>query len=119
MWLKCQEKQHGCFVCVYRFSTTSTNVSTDSANEGKKCLVKSGKVRYVGASFFNCSLNGILVISNHAENAESIERSYVKTTYTLNSYDSQSAKYRSYEILGDTVPSLSPNGNVVINDYIK
>ena len=75
--------------------------------------------RYVGASFFNCSLNGILVISNHAENAESIERSYVKTTYTLNSYDSQSAKYRSYEILGDTVPSLSPNGNVVINDYIK
>ena len=43
MWLKCQEKQRGCFVCVYRFSTTSTNVSTDSANEGKKCLVKSGK----------------------------------------------------------------------------
>ena len=45
MWLKCQEKQRGCFVCVYRFSTTSTNMSTDSANEGKKCLVKSGKVR--------------------------------------------------------------------------
>ena len=40
----CQQNQHGFFACVYRFSKTTTEVSTDSANEEKKCLVKSGKV---------------------------------------------------------------------------
>ena len=42
---KCQVKQHGFFVCVYRISTTLTKPSTVSVNEEKKCLVKSGKVK--------------------------------------------------------------------------
>ena len=41
----CQLKQHSFFACVYRFSTTTKQPSTVSANEEKKCLVKSGKVR--------------------------------------------------------------------------
>ena len=40
----CQLKQHSFFACVYRFSTTTKQPSTVSANEEKKCLVKSGKV---------------------------------------------------------------------------
>ena len=32
------------FACVYRFSMTITKASTESANEEKECLVKSGKV---------------------------------------------------------------------------
>ena len=44
-WTKCQLKQHGFFACVYRFSTTTKQLSTVSANEEKKCLVKSGKVK--------------------------------------------------------------------------
>ena len=40
----CQQKQHGFFDCVYRFSTTTKQPSTDSVNEEKKCLVESGKV---------------------------------------------------------------------------
>ena len=40
-----QVKQHGFFACVYRFSTATKGVSTDSVNEEKKCLVKSGKVK--------------------------------------------------------------------------
>ena len=42
-WQKCQQKQHSFFACVYRFSTTTKQLSTVSANEEKKCLVKSGK----------------------------------------------------------------------------
>ena len=41
----CQQKQHGFFACVYRFSTTTKQPSTDSVNEEKKCLVESGKVK--------------------------------------------------------------------------
>ena len=48
---KCQVKQHGFFACVYQFSTTLMNVSTDSVNEEKKCLVESGKV-ILSASIF-------------------------------------------------------------------
>ena len=33
-----------CLQIQYDFNKSSTNMSTDSANEGKKCLVKSGKV---------------------------------------------------------------------------
>jgi hypothetical protein len=44
-WTKCQLKQHSFFACVYRFSTTTKQLSTVSANEEKKCLVKSGKVK--------------------------------------------------------------------------
>ncbi|MBQ7509523.1 MAG: hypothetical protein IJT53_01235, partial [Prevotella sp.] len=40
----CQQKQHSFFACVYRFSTATEQLSTDSVNEEKKCLVKSGKV---------------------------------------------------------------------------
>ena len=36
----CQVKQHGFFACVYRISTATKRVSTDSVNEEKKCLVK-------------------------------------------------------------------------------
>ena len=36
---KCQVKQHGFFVCVYRFSTATKRVSTDSVNEEKKQLI--------------------------------------------------------------------------------
>ena len=42
---RCQLKQHSFFACVYRFRTTTSKVSTESANEEKKCLVKSGKVK--------------------------------------------------------------------------
>jgi len=41
----CLQKQHSFFACVYRFSTTRKQLSTDSVNEEKKCLVKSGKVK--------------------------------------------------------------------------
>ena len=44
-WLRCQPNQHSFFACVYRFSTTTKQPSTVSANEEKKCLVESGKVR--------------------------------------------------------------------------
>ena len=40
----CQQKQHGFFDWVYRFSTTTKQPSTNSVNEEKKCLVESGKV---------------------------------------------------------------------------
>ena len=40
----CQQKQHSFFACVYWGSTTKKHPSTISANEEKKCLVKSGKV---------------------------------------------------------------------------
>ena len=49
----CQVKQHGFFVCVYRFSTATKRVSTDSVNEEKKCLVKSGKVTTVAIYMSN------------------------------------------------------------------
>ena len=49
----CQQKQHGFFDCVYRFSTTTKQPSTDSVNEEKKCLVESGKVR---VSSYRCLL---------------------------------------------------------------
>ena len=44
-WPECQQIQHGFFACVYRFSKTLKQLSTVSANEEKKCLVKSGKVK--------------------------------------------------------------------------
>jgi hypothetical protein len=47
-WQKCQQKQHSFFACVYRLSTTTKQLSTVSANEEKKCLVKSGKVTISG-----------------------------------------------------------------------
>ena len=40
----CQQKQHGFFACVYRFSMTTKQPSTVSVYEEKKCLVESGKV---------------------------------------------------------------------------
>jgi hypothetical protein len=43
----CLQKQHSFFACVYRFSTTRKQLSTDSVNEEKKCLVKSEKVTLV------------------------------------------------------------------------
>ena len=42
-WSKCQQKQHGFYACVYWFSTAVSTLSTVSANEDQKCLVKSGK----------------------------------------------------------------------------
>ena len=65
--LECRkEKQHGCCICVYCFSTTSTNVSIVSANEGKKCLVKSGKVSAIytvrNLNRFNLSIESIQLI---------------------------------------------------------
>ena len=47
----CQVKQHGFFACVYRFSTATKIVSTDSVNEEKKRLVKSGKVKRLTCLF--------------------------------------------------------------------
>ena len=49
----CQVKQHGFFACVYRISTATKRVSTDSVNEEKKCLVKSGKVSTPAALLFS------------------------------------------------------------------
>jgi len=43
----CQQKQHGFFACVYRFSTTTKQPSTVSVYEEKKCLVESGKVTLI------------------------------------------------------------------------
>ena len=40
----CQQKQHSFFACVYQIRMTTKQLSTDSVNEEKKCLVKSGKV---------------------------------------------------------------------------
>ena len=40
----CQQNQHGFFACVYQSSKTIRQLSTDSGNKEKKCLVKSGKV---------------------------------------------------------------------------
>jgi hypothetical protein len=40
----CQQNQHGFFACVYQSSKTIKQLSTDSGNKEKKCLVKSGKV---------------------------------------------------------------------------
>ncbi len=45
----CQQNQHNVSACVYRFSTTSKQVSTDLVYEQRKCLVKSGKVNTVRA----------------------------------------------------------------------
>ncbi|MBR1542601.1 MAG: hypothetical protein IJ628_08350, partial [Bacteroidaceae bacterium] len=54
----CQQKQYGFFACVYQISKTNKQPSTDSVNEEKKCLVKSGKVIYSVplqiSSFFPC-----------------------------------------------------------------
>ena len=47
----CQQKQHGFFACVYRFSTTTKQPSTVSVYEEKKCLVESGKVNLIDFSF--------------------------------------------------------------------
>ena len=43
------------FACVYRFSMTITKASTESANEEKECLVKSGKVRTPTSKFVNAN----------------------------------------------------------------
>ena len=40
----CQQKQHSFFACVYQIRMTTKQLSTDSVNAEKKCLVKSGKV---------------------------------------------------------------------------
>ena len=40
----CQQNQHGFFACVYQNRMTTKQLSTDSVNEEKKCLVESGKV---------------------------------------------------------------------------
>ena len=39
-----KQKKNGFFACVYQTSMTTKQLSTDSVNEEKKCLVKSGKV---------------------------------------------------------------------------
>ena len=54
----CQQKQHGFFACVYQTSTTTKLQSTDSANEEKKCLVKSGKVSPILVLFWLLDFHG-------------------------------------------------------------
>ena len=61
----CQVKQHGFFACVYRISTATKRVSTDSVNEEKKCLVKSGKVIanvFINFSFYFTSTLPLLCL---------------------------------------------------------